>query len=168
MIFFTADLHFSHTRIIDYCNRPFSSIEEMNNELIYRWNAIVRPKDTIFLLGDLGFGRAALDCISKLNGEIILIKGNHDYGFSTTALKRVGIADVYNRRKIQIRIPGHPIINLRHYPKYKRPGLNLCGHVHTDWLIDNGFVNVGVDMWDFAPMSLDYLKLFETKDVLTL
>ena len=55
-LFFTSDTHFDHKNIIRYCNRPFSSIEEMNNFLIKRWNATVGPDDTVFHLGDVTFG----------------------------------------------------------------------------------------------------------------
>lgn len=55
-IFFTADLHLYHTNIIKHCNRPFETIEEMNNVLVDNWNKVVGPKDTIYILGDFVWG----------------------------------------------------------------------------------------------------------------
>ena len=76
-IYLTADLHFGHENIIKYCNRPFNDVHEMNNTLINNWNSIVNEDDLIFCLGDFSFREA--DRYAKyLNGEIILIRGNHD------------------------------------------------------------------------------------------
>lgn len=52
-IWFTSDLHLNHSKIIEYCNRPFSNIEEMNEMLINNWNSVVKPKDIVFCLGDI-------------------------------------------------------------------------------------------------------------------
>ena len=80
-IFFTSDTHFGHANIIKYCARPFASVQEMNRELIARWNAVVGPRDTVYHLGDFAFGKAseAPTFLRKLNGaKKILIRGNHD------------------------------------------------------------------------------------------
>lgn len=81
MNFFTSDTHFGHKAVIDYCKRPFATVEEMNAELIRRWNVVVKPGDTVFHLGDFAFlGSAATKAIiAQLNGEIVLIRGNHDH-----------------------------------------------------------------------------------------
>jgi len=77
MYFFTADTHFNHKNIIEYCKRPFKDIDEMNNELIKRWNETVSEEDTVFHLGDFSF-RGYWTFRNKLNGKIILLRGNHD------------------------------------------------------------------------------------------
>jgi calcineurin-like phosphoesterase family protein len=56
-VFFTSDTHFNHANIISYCSRPFSSADEMNREIIARWNAVVGPEDTVYHLGDFAMGR---------------------------------------------------------------------------------------------------------------
>lgn len=78
-IFFTSDTHFGHTNILQFCNRPFHSVQEMNEALINNWNNVVRPEDTVYHLGDFAFGGSQLwnDVLSKLNGHIYLILGNH-------------------------------------------------------------------------------------------
>ncbi|MGH3495565.1 MAG: metallophosphoesterase family protein, partial [Sciscionella sp.] len=79
-VFFTADTHFGHANIIDYCARPFAAVEEMNSGLIERWNSVVAPADTVWHLGDVGMGQLArfAPCVTKLNGTKHLIAGNHD------------------------------------------------------------------------------------------
>lgn len=79
-VFFTSDTHFGHENIIKWCNRPYSSVEEMNESLIENWNSTVEPDDTVFHLGDFAFGGAELwkEVLTRLNGKIYLILGNHD------------------------------------------------------------------------------------------
>ena len=83
MIFFTSDSHFGHANIIKHCNRPFSSVEEMDEHLISAWNSRVRPSDTIYILGDLIFRSTASpdSYLSRLRGKKHLILGNHDKGW---------------------------------------------------------------------------------------
>lgn len=77
---FTADTHFSHGNIVRYSHRPFANVREMDECLIERWNQVVRPEDTVYHLGDvcLGSPGRAKEILSKLNGSIHLILGNHD------------------------------------------------------------------------------------------
>ena len=80
-IWLTSDCHFSHTNILDYCSRPFSNIEEMNEHLIRKYNQFVRPDDVLYILGDIGFDKVPQirAIIQKLNCKhVILIRGNHD------------------------------------------------------------------------------------------
>ena len=80
-IFFTGDLHFGHENVIAFDNRPFESVEEMDAELIRRWNDKVGKDDFTYVLGDMIWKTRndnAPSIIKSLNGQIILIKGNHD------------------------------------------------------------------------------------------
>lgn len=76
-IHFIGDLHLDHKNIIRYCHRPFRSIRQMNTKLVKNWNEAVSPKDTVFFLGDLANGRSKY-WLRKMNGNIVLIGGNHD------------------------------------------------------------------------------------------
>lgn len=81
MIWFTADHHFGHANIIKYVNRPFSSVEEMDNTLINRWNDVVGPNDIVYHLGDFTLG-TILDfelIVPNLYGKLKIVPGGHDH-----------------------------------------------------------------------------------------
>ena len=79
-IFVTSDLHLGHKKIINYCERPFESVDHMNKVIVNNWNKIVKPKDTVYFLGDLSFRSYRTEFwIPFLNGKKIFIKGNHDW-----------------------------------------------------------------------------------------
>lgn len=173
-IWFTSDTHFGHENIIRFCNRPFDNIEEMNKTLIQNWNAVVKPDDIVFHLGDFAFGGSAIwnTTLDQLNGDIILIQGNHDrknlrQGFVKKFL------GVYSQ--LQILVEGQSIY-LNHYPflcyggVYRsNPIWQLFGHVHsgpystskdTERLI-NLFptqYDVGVDNNYYYPASFNEVK----------
>lgn len=166
MIHFTADNHFKHTNIIKYCNRPFSSVEEMDDTMLTNWNSTVSPGDTVYHLGDLAFGPADYiqELISKLNGQIIMVGGNHDR--RRAAIRRAGV-ELENQ--LCINIDGRRLF-LRHRPACDRSywqgaDFHICGHVHDAWKIRYAYgkagviINVGVDVWEFKPVSSnDVLK----------
>ncbi len=81
-LYFVSDTHFWHRSILrpDYSGRPFGTIEEMNETMIHNWNAIVRPKDVVFHLGDFAMAgpKSTVAIIRRLNGRKYLIRGNHD------------------------------------------------------------------------------------------
>ena len=80
-IFFTSDQHYGHFNIIRYCNRPFSSVEEMDETLIQNHNKKVRQSDIVYMVGDLAFHKDRAQIIAllkRLNGRKILVTGNHD------------------------------------------------------------------------------------------
>ena len=80
-VFFTSDLHFGHENALQFDKRPFVSVEEMDAELIRRWNTKVGKGDLVYVLGDMIWKSRkgeAEQIIRSLNGQIILIKGNHD------------------------------------------------------------------------------------------
>ncbi|MDA8314228.1 MAG: hypothetical protein M0010_03500 [Actinomycetota bacterium] len=90
--YFTADQHFGHHNIIEYCDRPFHSVGEMNTVLVANWNAVVGPHDTVHVLGDVAMGRReeSMPLIGRLAGHKILYPGNHDrcwYGHGERALR---------------------------------------------------------------------------------
>ena len=82
--FVTADHHFFHKTIIDYCNRPFKDVWEMNAELERLWNEAIKPDDVVYHLGDFGFFAkdqlGLTQLFKRLHGEKILVYGSHDRG----------------------------------------------------------------------------------------
>ncbi len=79
-IFFTSDQHFGHKNIIKFSNRPFNSVEEMDEMMIQRWNEKVGETDEVYHLGDVGLASSGKlrKILERLNGKIYLIKGNHE------------------------------------------------------------------------------------------
>lgn len=155
-VFFTSDTHFAHARIVELCKRPFSSVEEMDHEMIKRWNQKVQPSDTVFHLGDFSLksGEEAQKYLSRLNGTLHLIHGNHDRN-SVRALS--GWVSVSGLRELH-----HEgrYITLCHYSMRvwngsHRGSLMLYGHSHGTLPGNTQSLDVGVDAWDFQPVTLE-------------
>lgn len=158
--FFTSDTHFGHTNIIKYCNRPFSDVDEMNREMAKIWNEIVGFRDTVYHLGDFAFGNLTEieRYRKKLNGKIILVKGNHDKG-GLENLQNI-FDEVVTSASIT---DGEDILHMQHFPM-PDPLDNypnhyyLNGHVHDKWKTSGRRINVGVDVWDLKPRTWAELK----------
>ena len=172
-IFFTSDTHFGHSKIIDYCKRPFSSIEEHDKTLIQNWNNAVGQDDTVFHLGDFAYGNSQFiaNIIKQLNGNIILIKGNHDLRNMNPTLYNIFSDAVYQARILIDK----QTVYLNHFPflcfdhgdinLYKdNYSIQLSGHVDSGPLTsseDASRLNillptqydVGVDNNNFTPIS---------------
>lgn len=140
MNYYIADCHFGHQNILHFDKRPFADLYQMEEVMIMLWNAAVKKEDTIYILGDFCWGKADewLSLTRKLNGQKVLIEGNHDLGIYPPELRKefvdikeyMEIADYAkdgNCRKVV----------LSHYPMplYKHSGNSkyymLCGHVHA-------------------------------------
>ena len=191
MIFFTSDHHFSHANIIRYCNRPFASTEEMNQELISRWNQTVSPDDTVYYLGDFSLSVDVVGSITQLlNGRKFLIMGNHDLCHPVHKKRALLAGELYLRAGFEsielesrIEIAGQSVL-LHHLPyltpsapdKYSgkydkfRPIDNgqwlLCGHIHEKWREQERMINVGVDVWDFYPVAMTKIEKLITQSFL--
>jgi calcineurin-like phosphoesterase family protein len=158
-IFFSADLHFFSKNIIKYCNRPFSSVEEMDEALISNYNSKVTNKDTIYLLGDLIWGHLNYaKYLSRLNGQKHLILGNHDNKQCYKKMQIDGLIQSMSQQKgITI---DNKYIWMCHYPmrSWNRSfhgSYHLYGHCHNT-IEDYGLsTDVGVDKWNYSPVSFD-------------
>lgn len=130
-IYVIADTHFGHENIIRFCNRPFCNAHQMNEEMIKRWNTVVKKTDTVIHCGDFGLGTKAelVEICQKLQGRKILIKGNHDC-YKDEDYRKMGFAEVYK----------YPILYknwflMSHEPlqlSETTPYFNFYGHVHND------------------------------------
>lgn len=132
---YIADWHYAHLNILHFDNRPFTSGREHDEELIRRWNAAVNPCDTVYVLGDMFWCNmtAAIDVLKRLNGNIILIKGNHDRCHDARLLKC--FAKVTDYLEVE---DGEDHIVLSHYPipcfkNHFYGWLHFYGHVHTSF-----------------------------------
>lgn len=174
---FTADHHFFHGRVIKYCDRPYENYRKMNEDLILRWNSKVKKEDIVYHLGDFSFGtsqKMLKDLISKLNGRITLILGNHDKNEARRYIE-AGIYDVLLFKRLNL---GGKNIMMQHYPNFPwtleekgiRADLIVHGHTHSKEkltvelfkdLNESGFkippllerVHVGVDAWNYFPVE---------------
>ena len=170
MIWVTSDLHFNHINILKYEpeSRPFASVEEMNEVLIARWNSVVKPVDTVYVLGDLAMGKLedSRECIKRLNGKIILIRGNHDTKSRLAMYQELGIEvhDIYylpykGRWFIMCHFPIASEEFIKMVIQDNSEVVNLYGHVHHNAPkgYANGTYHVGVDTNDLTPVSLQQI-----------
>lgn len=160
--FFTADHHFGHSGIIDMCQRPFFDVEDMDEGLIRRWNDRVRKGDIVYHLGDFTMGAPAergWEIFGRLNGRKHLIIGNHD----REKVRTLPWASL-PRDRLLLRHPGEKLpLVLDHYAHRTWPGLHygaihLYGHSHGNLLGVGRSLDVGVDVWDFTPVTLAELR----------
>lgn len=127
MIWFTSDTHFGHARIIELSGRPFKDVSHMNEMLVHNWNSVVVPDDRVFHLGDVALGPImdSLKYISRLNGEIVLLDGNHDRRFMAKNDEQrakweqiyldAGFARIHPNLALY-NFDGLPTLNLSHFP----------------------------------------------------
>lgn len=155
-IYFTSDLHLGHKRIIELSKRPFSSIEEMDEEIINRFNSLVKAGDTVYDLGDTYFKNPRL-YEGRLNGTAIRIKGSHDHDIKEPymlVIKPQGLLDEYGEQ-ICITLCHYA---MRSWEKSHYASWALFGH-HHGMLEPYGLsFDVGVDCWDYYPISLEQVK----------
>lgn len=131
---YIADLHFGHQNILALDKRPFASLDEMREELIDRWNSVAKPEDTTYILGDFCWGKAPMwmELLPRLNGNKVLILGNHDLKEMKMDLRKE-LQDVKEYKEIYDN--GRKVI-LCHYPilfykrDYSEKVYMLHGHVH--------------------------------------
>jgi calcineurin-like phosphoesterase family protein len=131
----------------------------MNETIIQNWNSVVGADDTVIHAGDVGFGLAGLNCVRRLNGRKILIRGNHDYRHKRHILEQVGFEFVYDDAHL-FRFPefGGVQFLVSHYPLDVPDRIPcFCGHVHNRWERRGKWVNVGVDVHNFTPMLVKFV-----------
>ena len=159
-VWFISDTHFGHANIIKYCNRPFKSIEEMDAEIVKRWNERVAKDDIVYFLGDFCFKRSkeAPDgkvfeyYRDKLNGNIIFIQGNHDRNNGCKTIMQSALVE-HGGEKMLLLHDSKRLSSCRYR-------IVLCGHVHEKWQIKKlgtktTIINMSVDVWDYRPQSIN-------------
>lgn len=163
MNYYISDTHFGHENIIRLCNRPFSSVEEMDRVMIQNWNSVVRPNDDVYIGGDICFRSAnPLEILDSLNGRKHLVIGNHDKkNLKNPEFRKrfVEIADIITVKEDGIRII------ICHYPMAEWDGMyreswHFFGHIHNN---ENNAqkimktipkaVNIGADCIGFTPRT---------------
>ena len=157
-LFLTADMHFGHTNIIKYENRPFASVDDMDSTIIKNWNKVVSKRDTVIIVGDVSFygKEKTSEIVQQLYGKKILIKGNHDQRNNNWWME-IGFHEVSS----------YPIIYkewfvIQHEPPTyyndATPYFYIYGHVHGSEMyrtITKQTACVCVERWDYTPVELE-------------
>lgn len=150
-IFIISDTHFHHENIIKYSNRPFKSVEEMDKEIIKRWNNKVGKEDIVLHLGDFALGseKEVKELKDSLNGTIFLLKGNHDHKI----LRKAEFIIIKGTLEIGNLIFSHNPLKKEDIPK---GFINIHGHIHEKESLHG--INVSVDKTNFEPIELESLN----------
>ncbi len=157
-----SDTHFDHNNIIKYENRPFKSVQDMNHYLIKSWNEHVSESDVIIHMGDFSMAtqERTEEIISKLNGNIILLRGNHDQGtISEYTFPYPYVESMTTQHNGYKYYCCHNKDNIPSYWKHWK----LVGHQHSNIpFIDyeNKTINVSVEVIDYKPLSFEKLNTY--------
>lgn len=166
-----ADHHFGHANILTFKRddgtplRPFATIEEHDNQIIERHNAIVADQDRVYMLGDVCIHRRNRFLLSRLKGRLVLVKGNHDIFKLNEYLP---FFDDIRSYVVQKDKDGNKII-LSHIPIHSdslgRWGTNIHGHLHYQSVPDDPrYICVSLEHTDYAPIEIHTaLKLRELR-----
>lgn len=166
MNYYIADTHFGHDNIRRLSNRPFDSVEEMDNTIIENWNSKVTDDDDVYILGDFSYkSEDPIEYLKKLNGRKHLIVGNHDTKLLKNPNCKKYLVEIVDMKMVDDN--GNQIV-LCHYPLvewngYYRNVLHFYGHVHNTYHNETTryardmkkAYNVGVDVIGFAPCTFD-------------
>jgi len=172
--FFTADLHFFHKKITQFCprTRPFADLESMHEALITSWNSQVGTFDHVYILGDLSFGspEKTVEILARLNGILHLIKGNHDHWINP--LTKTFFASIEDYKVFKQ--DGHRAV-LFHYPiadwdRMHYGSFHLYGHVHDALKLPGKALDVGIDARPNADLALwewqEIVEYMSTKPIM--
>jgi calcineurin-like phosphoesterase family protein len=179
-VWFTSDLHLGHANIIKYSGRRFADVATMNRALVDGWNDAVAPTDDVWVLGDFALGRieATLPLAQQLQGRKFLLCGNHDRCWSGHGARAREWVSRYqeagfevHQDQLELEVKGVQVLAC-HFPyegdshghdRYiearpvDRGQWLVHGHVHERWRQRGRMINVGVDAWDYRPVSADTL-----------
>ena len=159
--FMIADTHFGTDSIRRYENRPFESVQEMDEALIQNWNRVVSEGDTVYVLGDFSsYGKEENKALLKrLNGTKILIMGNHDMGYTPAEWREMGFLEC---SRWPILYEGFFLLS--HEPLYingNMPYANIYGHVHNNPSYKDASsqsVCVSVERLQYCPESFETIR----------
>lgn len=157
MIWYIADLYLARTAIIGHCGRPFATSGHMDDALVANLAGRVASDDDLYVVGDFALGGGSghdyvLRRFDEIPSRKHLVVGNHDASWMRE-IPWESVSDV-----VEVKDGGQRVF-LCHYPMITWPGarrgaLHLFGHVHGNWQGSRNAVNVGVDVWDFQPVTL--------------
>ena len=158
-VWLTSDTHFGHVGVTRFLRsdgtklRPWDNVADMDEALVENWNKTVRPTDKVYHLGDVVINRKALNILHRLNGDKVLIKGNHDIfrlEDYTTYFRDIRAYHVMDNL-ILSHIPVHP-------DSKGRFNGNIHGHLHSNVMSDPWYQCVCVEQTDFKPILFEEVR----------
>lgn len=159
----TSDWHLGHANVITYDRRPFRDVDEMQTEIVNRYNSRVMLGDSVLFLGDILFSgskESAKTLLDSMLGTKILIRGNHDRRSRQWYLD-VGFSDVLKSAVIDLPEIGRVLCTHNPLEAAKHPEVQyvLHGHKHSTGPMprgkEAGWLDVGVVAWDYFPVRFD-------------
>jgi calcineurin-like phosphoesterase family protein len=163
--FFAGDTHLGHGRVFEFEpeHRPFKTVDEHDEAIVERWNAVVKPKDTVWHMGDVMFGKTSEKYLARLNGIKKLVMGNHDiysaefylryFNSVNGAVKYETTVDGVKCRLILTHVPIHP-------SQFYRFTANVHGHLHSDTITgDLRYINTSIEQNNLQPISIEEIKM---------
>lgn len=160
-IFLIGDTHFGHVGIAERFTledgsraRPYTSVQEMDEDMVAKWNSVVKPNDKVYHLGDVVINRKALPIMNRLNGTKRLIRGNHDIFPTSEYLKY--FKEVYGVRVLDDMILSH--IPLHKESVTERFKTNVHGHLHHRIYDEPEYFCVSAERVGYTPIEIGHLR----------
>lgn len=158
-----SDTHFSHRNSWEKFKlpngdplRPFSSTEEMDETMVERWNAVVKPQDYVYVLGDVSINKKGLEHVKRLNGHKRLIMGNHDIHsnkmYYEAGFEKLAGVRVFVDKFVMSHIPLHPSCVSDRFVT------NVHGHLHANYINSPEYLCVCVEHTNYAPISFEEVE----------
>lgn len=165
-IFLVSDTHFGHANLLTFttptgelCRPGFACVEEMDECMVDRWNAVVKPSDHVYHLGDVAMAKRHIPTVGRCNGKKRLVLGNHDEPFMK--LYTAFFDKIMSSRLLDdlllTHIPVHPGSLKEHTHRWT----NVHGHVHNNVSRDHygpAYYNVCVEYTGYAPVPLEEVQ----------
>ena len=166
-VYFTSDTHFYHNKEFLYTPRGCTCIEEMNELVIENWNKTIPNNSLVYHLGDVLLGDYDVNLLKRLNGQLCIVRGNHDTDRKLSDIFAtrpdtiyVGTSDIIKIGKLSLFLCHYPVLTANYDEKhFNQHVINLHGHTHqrTNWLFpENPFIyHVGLDSHNCSPIHVD-------------
>jgi calcineurin-like phosphoesterase family protein len=163
-IWVISDTHFGHVNIIKYGDRPYKHVDEMNEDMLQKWNAVVSPQDKVYHLGDVYMGKMNDHFLTRLNGKKRLILGNHDNGKDQNLWKAFQKIDMWRMFPefglLLTHVPVHPS-SLEKNGRNGNPDMqlvNVHGHIHQKPSPRGPYKCVCVEQTGYTPVNIETLR----------
>jgi calcineurin-like phosphoesterase family protein len=168
--YFISDPHFGHKNIIKYANRPFTSVDEMDETIIKNWNGMIGKTDEVYILGDVSLTNSERtnEILNRLNGRLYLIKGNHEKSVMSSKENRDRFEWIRDYYELKYEYNGkRNMIVMCHYAmrvwnKSHHGAYHLYGHSHDSLEYEQWgkSMDVGIDsaariFGEYRPFTFD-------------